>query len=60
MLYTREIEVVTKELKDQLATPSRFKHWLGTPVGGLETMTDLDHYQGDFKRSLEFDCGAVH
>lgn len=55
-----DTEAVTKELKEQLAISSRFKNWLGKPLDGLDTMADLDHYQGDFKRSLECDCGAVH
>ena len=51
---------VTKELKEQLVTSSRFKNWLGKPVEKSKTTADLDHYQGDFKRSLECGCGAVH
>ena len=55
-----DTEAVTKELKEQLATSSKFKNWLGKPIDGLKTTVDLDHYQGDFKRSLECGCGAVH
>lgn len=52
---------MTKELKEQLKTSQRFnKNWLGKPVDGEVTMKDLDHYQGDFKRSLECGCGGVH
>ena len=56
-----DTEAVTKELKEQLAT-SRFRDWLGKPLGdGVNTMADMDHYQGDFKkRGLECGCGAVH
>ena len=55
-----DTEAVTKELKEQLATSSKFANWLGKPLHGLETTGDLDHYQGDFKRSLECGCGAIH
>lgn len=55
-----DTEAVTKELKEQLATSSRFKNWLGKPVDDVTTRADMDHYQGDFKRSLECGCGAVH
>ena len=55
-----DTEAVTKELKEQLATSPRFAHWLGKPLDESKTMADLDHYQGDFKRSLECACGAVH
>ena len=54
---------MTKELKEQLATSSKFdKSWLGKPFEESDTMKDLDHYQGDFKkkRSVECACGAVH
>ena len=57
-----DTEAVTKELKEQLTTTSsKFdENWLGKPVGESRTMKDLDHYEGDFKRSLECGCGAVH
>lgn len=55
-----DTEAVTEELKEQLATLSRFKNWLGKPIDETKTMADLDHYQGDFKRNLECGCGAVH
>ena len=56
-----DTEAVTKELKEQLTTSSKFnKNWLGKPVDESITMKDLDHYQGDFKRSLECGCGVVH
>ena len=51
---------MTKELKEQLTTSSRFENWLGKPVHESMTKADLDHYEGDFKRSLECGCGAVH
>ena len=55
-----DTEAVTKELKEQLATSERFANWLGKPVEESMTETGLDHYQGDFKRSLECGCGGVH
>lgn len=55
-----DTEAVTKELKEQLITSPKFKNWLGKPVDEPMTMKELDHYQGDFKRSLECGCGAVH
>lgn len=55
-----DTEAVTKELKEQLATSSKFKNWLGKPVDDVKMMADMDHYQGDFKRNLECGCGAVH
>ncbi len=55
-----DTEAVTKELKEQMATSSKFKNWLGKPLDELKTGADLDHYQGDFKRSLECACGAAH
>ena len=57
-----DTEAVTKELKEQLKTSSRFRNWLGKSVGdGVNTVKELDHYQGDFKkRGLECGCGAVH
>ena len=56
-----DTEAVTKELKEQLKT-SRFRNWLGKPVGDeVDTMKELDHYHGDFKkRGVECGCGAVH
>ena len=55
-----DTEAVTKELKERLATSSEFESWLGKPVDGSVTKTDLDHYEGDFKRGLECGCGDVH
>ena len=56
-----DTDAVTKELKEQLTTSSKFdENWLGKPVDESMTMKDLDHYEGDFKRSLECGCGAVH
>lgn len=55
-----DTEAVTKELKEQLLTSSKFKNWLGKPLDDSKMTADLDHYQGDFKRSLECACGAVH
>ena len=57
-----DTEAVTKELKEQVKTSSRFRNWLGKPVGdAVDTMAGLDHYQGDFKkRGVECGCGAVH
>ena len=55
-----DTEAVTKELKEQLAISSRFENWLGKPVDGSVTKMELDHYEGDFKRSLECGCGDLH
>ena len=55
-----DTEAVTEELKEHLATSSQFANWLGKPVDESMAKTGLDHYQGDFKRSLECACGDVH
>lgn len=55
-----DTKAVTEELKEQLATSSTFKDWLGKPLEESKTADDSDHYQGDFKRNLECACGAVH
>ena len=55
-----DTEAVTKELKEQLKTSSKFAKWLGKPVDEAMAKAGLDHYQGDFKRSLECGCGDVH
>lgn len=55
-----DLEAVTKELKEQGAILSKVDSWLGKPMDDQDTSVDLDHYSGDFKRSLECDCGAMH
>ncbi len=57
-----DTEAVTKELKEQLATSSRFTNWLGKDLDEKMLLKDMDHYEGDFKRKrgLECGCGAVH
>lgn len=55
-----DTDAVTEELKEQLTTSSRFRDWLGKPIGDARMVAGLDHYQGDFKRGLECGCGAVH
>ena len=57
-----DTDAVTKELKEQLASSSRFENWLRKPVDEAMAMGELDHYEGDFKRkrSVECGCGAVH
>ena len=55
-----DTEAGTKEIKEKLAASSNFANWLGKQVDDLKTTADLDHYQGDFKRSLECACGVVH
>lgn len=57
-----DTEAVSQELKEQLATSSKFdSNWLGKPLDESDTMKELDHYEGEFKkRGLECECGAVH
>ena len=55
-----DTEAVTNELKERLGTSEEFKSWLGKPVDGSMRKTELDHYEGDFKRGLECGCGGVH
>lgn len=47
-----DVDAVTKELAEQGAVLS-----MGKPISDIDTTADLDHYQGDFKRSLGCDCG---
>ena len=55
-----DVDAVTEELKRQGAELAKTKEWMGKSLEDLDTKADLDHYQGDFKRSLECDCGAPH
>lgn len=48
-----DLDAVTKELKEQGAVLS-----VGNSLENFDTMADLDHYQGDFKRSLGCDCDS--
>ncbi len=47
-----DLDSVTKELKEAESFLS-----MGKALEDVDTMVDLDHYQGDFKRSLGCDCG---
>jgi len=49
-----DVDAVTKELKEQGAILSQTDDWMGKPLEDLDTMAELDHYQGDFKRNLEY------
>ena len=55
-----DLEAVTKELQEQGAILSKSREWMGKPMGDEDATVDLDHYHGDFKRSLACDCGNVH
>ena len=55
-----DLDAVTEELKQQGAVLSQTTNWMGNPLEDVNTMADLDHYHGDFKRSLECGCGAKH
>lgn len=50
-----DLEAVTKEL-----VAAGDAVGMGKPVADIKAMAGLDHYAGDFKRSFECDCGAVH
>lgn len=53
-----DLEAITKQLKDQSTILAKTPAWMGEPVPDERTLAQADHYQGDFKRSLE--CGHVH
>lgn len=48
-----DLDAVTKELKEEGAVLS-----VGNLLEDSDTLADLDHYQGDFKRSLGCDCDS--
>lgn len=50
-----DLEAVTEELKAAGDAVG-----MATPVADVDAIPELDHYQGDFKRSFECDCGVVH
>ena len=50
-----DLEAVTEELKAAGDAVG-----MGKPVADINTIAELDHYQGDFKRGFECDCGSVH
>jgi alkaline phosphatase len=51
-----DLEGVTKELKEKSALLAN--DWMGKPIADVNSLAELDHYAGDFKkRSLE-DCGC--
>ena len=54
-----DLEGVTKELKEKGALLAN--DWMGKPVEDVNTMAELDHYAGDFKkRRLDCACGMKH
>ncbi|KAK4694429.1 alkaline phosphatase, partial [Lecanoromycetidae sp. Uapishka_2] len=55
-----DLDAVTQELKEKGATLATTDSWQGKALPENRTHADLDHYQGDFKRSLECGCGAPH
>ena len=50
-----DLEAVTEELKAAGDAVG-----MGKEVVDIDAIAELDHYQGDFKRGLECDCGVVH
>ena len=54
------LDAVTKELKERGNILSQTKNWMGKPLDDIETMANLDHYHGEFKRSLACNCGVEH
>lgn len=50
-----DLTAITKELREQASTLSN--DWMGEPIADVDTQVDLDHYHGDFKRSLDCNCG---
>ena len=52
-----DLDSITKELQEEGA---KVRDWMGKPLEVTDSTADQDHYQGDFKRSLDCDCGVVH
>lgn len=56
-----DLEPITKELKekgalfDTLSEDGTTQSWMGKPVPDEKNLDHMDHYQGDFKRSLELE-----
>ncbi|KAK0509277.1 hypothetical protein JMJ35_008648 [Cladonia borealis] len=50
-----DLEAVTEELKAAGDAVG-----MGKEVVDIDAIAEVDHYQGDFKRGLECDCGVVH
>ena len=50
-----DLEAVTEELKAAGKAVG-----MGREVVDVDKIKGVDHYQGDFKRGLECDCGMVH
>lgn len=55
-----DMDAVTQELKEKGAVLAKTDSWQGKELPENQTHADLDHYQGDFKRSLDCGCGAPH
>ncbi len=55
-----DLDAVTQELKEKGAVLAQTDKWQGEMLPEDRTHADLDHYQGDFKRSLDCGCGAPH
>lgn len=56
-----DLEPITAELKEKGATFSTIQgdgskaSWMGKPLSPHKNVEEMDHYHGDFKRSLECD-----
>lgn len=61
-----DLEPITKELKekgalfDTLFEDGTTQSWMGKPVPEDNNLDHLDHYHGDFKRSLELEHAHAH
>ena len=55
-----DLKKITQELKDHASAQHQHQgqHWLGDPLLDEEAEVHPDHYQGDFKRSLDY--GHLH
>ena len=51
-----DLEGVTNELKEKGALLAN--DWMGKPVEDVNTLAELDHYAGDFKKRGLEDCGC--
>ena len=61
-----DLEPITKELKekgalfDTLTEDGSTQSWMGEPAPDEKNLHHMDHYHGDFKRSLELEHGRTH
>ncbi|KAL6714140.1 vacuolar alkaline phosphatase [Lecanora helva] len=51
-----DLEAVTKQLKEKAAMLPDSMTWMGKSMEDNDSIVDIDHYHGDFKRSLDCNC----